>query len=198
MLIPHLRHGLILAAGLLTASIGCSDNSNPANWKKVSHAPFHLKMPGEPQRTDQQLPSPAGLLKVSIYQHDKGDHVYGFAATSYPPQVLAGVEPQTTLEGSREGQINAMPGQKLLASKHTEYRGYPAIEFSYEGSVADKSGKKHKMTSYTRTVLAGNHLIAIMYFGLPESVSQQQAITYYDTLEIDGGAAPSGTAKTGP
>jgi hypothetical protein len=166
-------------------AVGCQNKLSVDKWKTVSHSPFRFKMPGEPTRQDQTLHAPEGKVQMATYHLDRGKFVYVATVVTYPSGMMQGVEVERILEGGREGQVNASPGSKLLTSKQIEFKGLPAIEFTYESAAQDDAGERRRTVNHTRALIAGDMAILLMHGGSPEIADDRQALEFWDTLEIE-------------
>jgi hypothetical protein len=187
MFVVACRTSSLLAAALLVPLAGCDGKPPVDQWKTVSHAPFQVKMPGDPKRDRRTLSIPDGPVELVLYQLDRETHSYLFGSSTYPDATFRRVGVEQALAGGRDGTVNAVPGHKLLTSKRVEVLGYPAIEFSFEGPAPKEvTDTPRTAIHFVRMILVGNLSVVLMVNGFPEAVDERRANEFWDTLQIDG------------
>jgi hypothetical protein len=72
MFVADARVRSILVAALLILPAGCNGDPPVDQWKTVSHAPFRIKMPGDPAREDKTVPLSEGKMQITSYNLLRG------------------------------------------------------------------------------------------------------------------------------
>jgi hypothetical protein len=103
---------------------------------------FEVKLPGEPVVQMQEVPSPAGKMKLTVYvatTMDTGLYV-GVVTCAPPPGLLEQFKenPEVALDGMVEGMISGVKGKKT-SGKEVKMGKHVGREF--EASIYDGEGK---------------------------------------------------------
>jgi len=185
---PPLAVHIRLVAILFTAAnslviTGC-DRQPPDGMVEVGEAPFTVRMPGTPQRSTQESTGRIGFVRTVLYGSDFGTHIYALAIMSLPPEKVAELGAEKTLELVHD-EMKSVSQDKPLNSRRLEVGGRPAIDFEFEGkrrqSNADEMFAVH---GWGRLVIDKNMVVILKFVGRAENVSSQQATAYFDTLKI--------------
>jgi hypothetical protein len=195
MLVVDIRAWSILFVALSVSLAGCGGKSSAQPWETVTHPVFRVKMPGKPTRKVETTKLDDGQMEMTMYVWQRDKYAYFAMASQYPPGTIGRNGVEESLQRGRDGQVNATTGAKLLASKRIDYRGCPALEFSFEGTVTNKAGGRLTVVNYVRLLLVGDASIFVMLSGPPDVVDERRAQEYWNTLEID---APAASASSSP
>jgi len=102
-------------------------------WKTVrpEGGVFTCEMPGEPKRTSQKVPTPAGTIDVVAYMLEVTSGAYVVSATPIPRNAPA-VSTQQRLDGARDGAVKNVNGT-LISEKQIKLDNNPGRELLVKG-----------------------------------------------------------------
>jgi hypothetical protein len=120
--------GVGIWLGLCSASYSQADG-----WKPLTSKPgkFMVLMPGEPKEQTQEVPTPAGKIKVTMYIVEKDAIAYFASYNDYPPELVQKSDAETMLNGARDGAVANVKG-KLTDEKKIKIDAYPGRDISFE------------------------------------------------------------------
>ena len=138
-----------VAALALLAAAACTQHG-PSTLKPftagAADGHFRASFPTTPKRTDQQVPSAAGplrLVQFSSAAGDDTDYSVGWFQLAQPPAPSGA---NAFLEATKAGSVAAIKGREL-SSAFITVEGHPAVEY------VSTAAKGHYVKS--RTVLVG-------------------------------------------
>lgn len=102
-------------------------------WKPLTsqEGRFSLLMPGAPKEQSQEVATPAGTIKMTMYVLEQGESAWFATFNDYPAEVIQKADAETLLNGARDGAIGTVQG-KLLAEKKIAIDTYPGRELEFE------------------------------------------------------------------
>lgn len=135
---------------------------------------FKIMFPAEPTRTEENVPTDLGDIKMVMFMYEKNpSEAFMVAYSDYPESSISGQEPYALMESSKEGVLNNF-GATAENVKKYKIQNYPAL--SFEGRGTDFC------TSYL-LVLRNNRLyqIAILKAGqLPDKADVKSFILSFE------------------
>ena len=120
-------------------------------WKTVrpEGGAFTCEMPGEPKRTSQKVPTPAGTIDVVAYMLEGPTGTYVVSATPIPRNAPA-LSTQQRLDGARDGAVKGVNGT-LISEKQIKLDNNPGRELLVKGPQG--------VFLHQRTFLINNQLV---------------------------------------
>jgi len=98
---------LRVAALLAVVTVSLAAPALAQDW--IEHKPdgvgYRVEMPGTPKITSQDVPTAVGTIKTTIATIDRTAIAYMASHNDYPPQVVAGRQPEEVLDGIVRGQV---------------------------------------------------------------------------------------------
>lgn len=102
-------------------------------WEEFSSAEgaFTVLMPGDPEAQVDTVNTAAGRLDLHSFMVEQGDRVYGVSYADYPEVAVEGSDPETMLDGARDGAVANVQGT-LLSELIISLEGHPGREIKVE------------------------------------------------------------------
>ena len=149
-------HGLLLATAVTlsaTALVACADKSSEEKADTLTGAGFSVKMPGEPKRSTQTVPTAAGPVVLTAYVSEGGEEGFSMSVAKIPETVKG------DLDGAVQGAASNVKGT-LKDTVRTTYQGFPARDTRIT-NAQDANGNKG--TVFARVILAKGKLFQLQF-----------------------------------
>jgi hypothetical protein len=169
---------MVLALLLLALGILGSPNASRAQAQWIEYRPpgvgFRVELPGEPQRSEKDVPTKVGPIRMHMAAVPVGDDVVFMAIhSSYPPGVLS-EDRQAVLDSGRNGGVANVKG-KLRSEERITVGGMPGRKI-----VIDiPQGQQASVAIF---VLSGDDLyqaVAVVPAGQEDSADVQRFINSF-------------------
>jgi hypothetical protein len=152
--------------------------ASAAEWKEFESktGKCAVMMPGTPTENKQTFPTDAGPVEATLYmlESDGGDVAYLMGFNDFPADLVAQSDPNTMLDGARDGAVKNVGG-KLLEEKKITINGYPGREIKVSAQ-----GENGENIVYARVYLVKNRLYqALVVF--PKKILRQADVTKFLT-----------------
>lgn len=172
------RYRVLIAAllMLLIATLACAPATAEPKVFTSESGKFSIAFPGDPKEQTQSVPTAVGDVALTMYTVDNGDSAYLAGFADYPSDMVAASDPETMLDGGRDGAINNIDGT-LLTEKHITISGNPGRELK----VQSKDGKN---VLYGRFYLVDARLYQIMVVTSPTGLDQATIDSFLDSFTL--------------
>jgi hypothetical protein len=138
---------------------------------------FTIMLPKNVKEQKQTINTKLGPIDVISYTATAKHHDFTVAFSEYPASFIAGSNPQTILDGSRDGAVRNIQGQ-LLTETLFDIKGHPGRELKIEGP--------QKMILHVRVYLVGNKLYQVMAISKPAFAYDKKIDEVFDSFKIKG------------
>lgn len=119
---------------------------------------FSVNVPGGTmQETSQNVPTAAGNIKITLYQTTAGNNAYLAGFSDFPDAITKQNNPDTLLDGARQGAVTNANGTVVSDNKIT-FENNPGRETVIDG----KAPTGQEATIKVRYYLINNRLYQVM------------------------------------
>ena len=185
----RIRLSIIIAITTLAlVVVGCSQADAPPATATTAPTPTPAKMftsqaggfsaafPEDPQEDVQTLPTDVGEIEVHFLSLERENAVYMIVYSDYPTDVVAQSDPESMLNGARDGAVSNVQGTLVSEEKIT---------------IDDHPGRGLKITSsdgeatiYSNVYLVNNRLYQIMVV-IPSSTNlSNEASNFLNSFKL--------------
>jgi hypothetical protein len=126
---------LVALAFAATLSAQTTPAAPTADWKTYSYSAdgFSASFPFEPQFSKRDVPTDAGSFELRAYLATEGEAAVYVGVCDYGSAV-SGKDPNTVLEGAKNGAVSNVSGH-LLSAKQITFGVYPGVEFEADSDT---------------------------------------------------------------
>ena len=140
---------------------------------------FKINFPVQPVKTNQNIPTEVGEIKMTMFMYEKSlTEAYMAAFNDYPEDLVAVSDPYVLLEGAKNGAVQNL-GATIYEEKKITVQGYPAYDFKGSGA--------NNLKVVARIVMVDNRLYQAMY--LKQGYDLVDGLSFVNSLEIIGAKA---------
>ncbi len=148
-----------MLAYAITLLLFCSSVSVAHEWEKLSDEKgnFKVTVPGKPNKLQQTVDTDVGKVEAHYYlvELDEGRVVYAMAYSDYPASFTDNADPETVLDGVRNGNIKPHDGTVTSEWKIKLENNFPGREYTFRGTL---QGTTTPIVGYVRLYLVGTRL----------------------------------------
>jgi hypothetical protein len=167
---------LIAILALFAASLACSTEPEPKEFTSDDGG-FSIAFPGDPETQTQSVPTDVGDVALTMYTVETGSAAYLAGYADYPADMVAGSDPETMLDGGRDGAVGNIDG-RLLTEKHITLDGHLGRELKVES-------KDGKQVLYGRFYLVEARLYQIMVVTSPDGLEETVIFAFLDSFTLN-------------
>jgi hypothetical protein len=145
----------------------------------IAHQPdgagYRVEFPAKPVESTQSIATKVGPVKTRTSAIEVGDKVFMTVRSSYPTNVTIG-DPQTNLDGIRDGSVRNVNG-KLLSEERLNVSNAPARLLLIDMPRSNRAAE-------ALMVLDGNRLCQAVYVGPPGTENTPEAKRFLSSFAL--------------
>ena len=144
---------MVIALAMCAALVGCGEDAADKQAAVLTGEGFTVNMPGDPKRSTQTIPTPAGPVLLTAYVTEGGEEGFSMSVAKI----------SSTVEGDLDRAVRGAAANVRGSAKDTRkttYQGFPARDTRIT-NAQDEKGRKG--TVFARLILAKGRLFQLQF-----------------------------------